>query len=289
MFFIKMEFSHKKNTPFYYNSFYDNFQNNNIYRGNHFRGGRNRGRASYNKGHRNESNYLVKNNYYINPAYKQQFHNSYNRGKSLDRIKNYISMTYPYLININSKNSNILKEINTDCKFFIIKSFEEEDIHKSIKYGIWSSSKNGNKVLSEAFNITKERSSFVYLFFSCNQSGRYSGVAKMKSECNFNRIFDLWATDNKWQGLFDVEWIFIKDVPLKEFKDIIIKMKNGVVEPITRARDTQEIPFEQAKTMLNIIEKYEYNNSILENFEYYDMRQNNYEKNKNIQKNQEIP
>jgi hypothetical protein len=284
-----MEFSHKKNTPFYYNSFYDNFQNNNIYRGNHFRGGRNRGRASYNKGHRNESNYLVKNNYYINPAYKQQFHNSYNRGKSLDRIKNYISMTYPYLININSKNSNILKEINTDCKFFIIKSFDEEDIHKSIKYGIWSSSKNGNKVLSEAFNITKERSSFVYLFFSCNQSGRYAGVAKMKSECNFNRIFDLWATDNKWQGLFDVEWIFIKDVPLKEFKDIIIKMKNGVVEPITRARDTQEIPFEQAKTMLKINEKYEYNNSILENFEYYDMRQNNYEKNKNIQKNQEIP
>ena len=282
-----MEFSYKINTPFYYNSFRNIFQNNNIYRGNHFRGGRNRGRASYHKEYRNDSYYLFLNK--TNPTYKQQFHNSYNKNNSLDRIKKYISKTYPYLIDINSKNSNILKEINTDCKFFIIKSFEEEDIHKSIKYGIWSSSKTGNKTLSEAFNITKERSSFVYLFFSGNQSGRLAGVAKMKSECDFNRIFDFWTIDNKWQGLFDVEWIFIKNVPLKEFKDIIIKMKDGVVEPITWARDTQEIPFEQAKTMLNIIEKYEYKNSILENFEYYDMRQNNYEKNKDIQKNQEIP
>ena len=280
-----MEFlQNRSNIPLYYNSLKNYFPNNNIYRGNYFRGGRSRGRAIYHNLYINDSNYLLHNVNPFNPKYDHQFHNPYNQNNSSHRIKKYISTTYPHLISINSKNSNILKEINTDCKFFVIKSFDEENIHKSIKYGVWSSSKNGNKTLSEAFNAAKERSSFVYLFFSCNQSGRYVGVAKMKSECDLNRIFDFWTTDNKWQGLFDVEWLFIKDIPMKEFKDIIFKMKDGVIEPIIRARDTQEIPFEEAKKMLNIIEKYENKNSILENFEYYDKRQYNYEKNMQMQK-----
>ena len=179
-----------------------------------------------------------------------------------------------------------MSEINTDCKFFVIKSFSEEDVHKSIKYGVWTSSKNGNITLTNAFNITKEKGSFVYLFFSCNGSGRYVGVAKMKSPYDYNRTFDFWTQDNKWSGLFDVEWIFIKDIPFKEFRNIIITMKDGEIKPIINARDTQEIPFEQAKIMLNIIEKYENSNTILEHFEFYDIRQANYEKNMQIQQQQ---
>ena len=43
---------------------------------------------------------------------------------------------------------------------------------------------------------------------------------------------------------------------------------------------------EQAKIMLNIIEKYENSNTILEHFEFYDIRQANYEKNMQIQQQQ---
>ena len=282
-----MEYSLKeKNIPVYNNTLYNNFQYNNKYRGNYFRGGRNRGRNIYHNGYRNESNYFPENIYPFNPKYNHQFNNSYNsyiQNNSKNRMKKYISMAYPHLIDINTKNSNILKEINTDCKFFIIKSFTEEDIHKSIKYGVWSSSAKGNKTLSEAFKNTKEKDSFVYLFFSCNNSGRYVGVAKMKSDCDFNKKFEFWTQDNKWMGLFDVEWIFIKDVPMKEFKNIIISMNYGVIKPILYAQNTQEIPYEEARNMLNIFEKYENINSILEQFEYYDIRQNNYELNKQMQ------
>ena len=277
-----MEYS-KKN---HYLSINYNYPENNfnIYRGNNYRSGRFRGRNNYPIGYHDEPNYLSTyyNNYY--PIYKNNFYNPYMQNNSLYRKEKYINKEYPYLLDINKNNSNILKEINTDCKFFIIKSFSEEDIHKSIKYGVWSSSKYGNNILSKAFNVTKEKGSFVYLFFSCNGSGRYVGVAKMSSPCDFNKIFDYWTQDNKWPGLFEVEWIFIKDVPFKEFKNIIITMKNGEIKPVFNARDIQEIPYEQAKKMLDIIEKYENKNDILEQFEFYDIRQANYERNMKIEK-----
>lgn len=36
-------------------------------------------------------------------------------------------------------------------RFFIIKSYTEEDVHKAIKYELWSSTQRGNKVLDDAF------------------------------------------------------------------------------------------------------------------------------------------
>ena len=83
-------------------------------------------------------------------------------------------------------------------------------------------------------------------------------------------------------GLFEVEWLFIKDVPFKEFKNINITMKDGEIKPVSNSRDTQEIPFEQGKIMVEIIDKYQNSNTILEHFEFYDMRQDNYEKNMKI-------
>lgn len=36
-------------------------------------------------------------------------------------------------------------------RFFIIKSYTEEDVHKAIKYQLWSSTERGNRILDEAF------------------------------------------------------------------------------------------------------------------------------------------
>ena len=200
----------------------------------------------------------------------------------------YICSKYRHLIDINQRNSKIVESINANSKFFVIKSFSEEDVHKSIKYNVWSSSKDGNLTLSNAFKITEENKGNVYLFFSCNGSGRYAGVARMKTPCDENKTFGLWTQDGKWPGLFDVEWLFIKDVPFKEFKNIIITMKDGEVKPISNARDTQEIPFEHAKTMLQTIAEYQNTNTILEHFQFYDMRQENYEKNMQMNKDKEM-
>ena len=251
------------------------------YRGNN-RGGKN----YYNNNYSNNNRYPTQ--YSMYPQQQQSnYYNPYFQQQILYRTEMYICSKYRNLIDINQKNAKLVESIDQNCKFFVIKSFSEEDVHKSIKYNVWSSSKNGNLTLSNAFNITKEKNGSVYLFFSCNGSGRYAGVARMKTPCDENKSFELWTQDGKWPGLFDVEWLFIKDVPFKEFKNIIITMKDGEIKPISNARDTQEIPFEQAKIMIQKIAEYQNSNTILEHFEFYDMRQENYERNMQMNKNKE--
>ena len=247
-----------------------------------------------NKGNRGQKRYRGTQNYYQNQNYGNRYpsqyqsqipyYNPYMQQQMLYRTEMYICSRYRNLIDINTKNKAIYEKVDSNSKFFVIKSFSEEDVHKSIKYGVWSSSRNGNLTLSNAFLLTKEKNSNVYLFFSCNGSGRYVGVARMKTPCDENRTFEFWTQDGKWPGLFDVEWLFIKDVPFKEFKEIIITMKDGEIKPISNARDTQEIPFQQAKIMLEKISNYQNSNTILEHFEFYDMRQENYEKNMQVKK-----
>lgn len=59
-----------------------------------------------------------------------------------------------------------------DAKFFVIKSYSEDDVHKSIKYGVWSSTSRGNKKLQSAYEdaqklaVGKPRGCPIFLFFS---------------------------------------------------------------------------------------------------------------------------
>ena len=212
------------------------------------------------------------NNRYLSPYIDQ---------KVIDHMESYLYANYKNLLFINKKNALIFNNLTTSDKFFVIKSFSEEDVHKSIKYGVWSSSKNGNITLNNAFLLTKNnRRGNVYLFFSCNKSKRFCGVAKMISSVDETKIFELWTQDNKWPGLFNVEWIFIKDVPLKIFNKIFIHMFDGKFLPVSYSRDTQEIPFNSAKIMMERFAKYENSNTIFEKFEFYDLRQEQYIKNK---------
>ena len=55
----------------------------------------------------------------------------------------------------------------SQARFFVIKSYTEEDVHKSLKYEIWSSTDPGNKRLDKAFRENMGRGP-IYLFFSVN-------------------------------------------------------------------------------------------------------------------------
>ena len=60
-----------------------------------------------------------------------------------------------------------------DAKHFIIKSYSEDNVLKSIQYGVWASTPNGNKKLDEAYQDAQRRTATglssscpVFLFFS---------------------------------------------------------------------------------------------------------------------------
>eukprot|EP01084_Bolivina_argentea_P115441 205284_1 len=179
-------------------------------------------------------------------------------------------------------------------KFYVIKSFGEDDVHKSIKYNLWCSTERGNRKLDEAFNESKRinqvnnaqnkdkdhkeidprdttRGCPVYLFFSVNRSGCFCGMAQMISNYYKDRHFGSWVQDGKWQGSFIVKWIYVKDIPNKDLKDI--QLPNNDNRPVTFSRDTQEIPFAQGVEMLRRFIKYEPKTNILQDFKYYDDRE----------------
>ncbi|XP_043687133.1 YTH domain-containing protein ECT4 isoform X1 [Telopea speciosissima] len=163
-----------------------------------------------------------------------------------------------------------------DAKFFVIKSYSEDDVHKSIKYNVWSSTPNGNKRLDSAYEDAqriaagKTRGCPVFLFFSVNASGQFCGVAEMIGPVNFHKDMDFWQQD-KWSGSFPVKWHIIKDVPNSNFRHIILE--NNENKPVTNSRDTQEIRYKQGSEMLTIFKNYTSKTSMLDDFMFYEERQ----------------
>ncbi|KAG5835984.1 hypothetical protein ANANG_G00249800 [Anguilla anguilla] len=154
-------------------------------------------------------------------------------------------------------------------RVFIIKSYSEDDIHRSIKYSIWCSTEHGNKRLDAAFRAMATKGP-VYLLFSVNGSGHFCGVAEMRSPVDYGTSAGVWSQD-KWKGKFDVNWLFVKDVPNSQLRHI--RLENNDNKPVTNSRDTQEVPLEKAKQVLKIIATYKHTTSIFDDFSHYEKRQ----------------
>jgi len=155
------------------------------------------------------------------------------------------------------------------ARFFIIKSYSEDDIHRSIKYSIWCSTDYGNKRLDAAFQ-EREGKGVVYLLYSVNGSGHFCGMAQMLTPVDYHAQSSVWVQD-KWKGQFKVKWIYVKDVPNSQLRHI--KLENNEGKPVTNSRDTQEVLGEKGPQVLRIIHQYRHTTSIFDDFGHYEKRQ----------------
>ncbi|MCI4391581.1 hypothetical protein PGIGA_G00136360 [Pangasianodon gigas] len=179
---------------------------------------------------------------------------------------------HPVLEKLKALNSYNPKDFDWNVKngrVFIIKSYSEDDIHRSIKYSIWCSTEHGNKRLDAAYRSLAAKGP-LYLLFSVNGSGHFCGVAEMKSPVDYNAYAGVWSQD-KWKGKFEVKWIFVKDVPNNQLRHI--RLENNDNKPVTNSRDTQEVPLEKAKQVLKIIATFKHTTSIFDDFAHYEKRQ----------------
>ncbi|XP_076883882.1 uncharacterized protein LOC143532837 [Bidens hawaiensis] len=159
------------------------------------------------------------------------------------------------------------------AKFFIIKSYSEDDVHKCVKYDVWSSTPNGNKKLDDAFLEAQGKTGSkcpVFLFFSVNGSGQFVGVAEMVGPVVFEKNMDFWQLD-KWSGFFPVKWHLIKDIPNSQLRHIILE--NNDNRPVTYTRDTQEVGLEQGLEMLDIFKSYPSKTSLIDDLSFYESRE----------------
>jgi YTH domain-containing family protein len=163
-------------------------------------------------------------------------------------------------------------EVYSDAKLFIIKSYSEDDVHKSIKYNVWASTPNGNKKLDAAYQEAQQKSGGcpVFLFFSVNTSGQFVGLAEMAGPVDFHKNVEYWQQD-KWTGCFPVKWHIVKDIPNSLLKHITLE--NNENKPVTNSRDTQEVKLEQGLKMINIFKEHSSKTCILDDFGFYEKRQ----------------
>lgn len=179
---------------------------------------------------------------------------------------------HPVLDKLRTNNNYNPKEYDPtpkNARFFIIKSYSEDDIHRSIKYSIWCSAEHGNKRLDAAFK-ERDNKGPVFLFYSVNGSGHFCGMAQMMSPVDYNSSAGVWAQD-KWKGQIKVKWIFVKDVPNSQLRHI--RLENNENKPVTNSRNTQEVPYEKGKQVLRILIQYKHTTSIFDDFGHYEKRQ----------------
>ncbi|RLV95148.1 YTH domain-containing family protein 2 [Spathaspora sp. JA1] len=149
-----------------------------------------------------------------------------------------------------------------NSKFFVIKSYNIVDVNASFTNNIWTSTELGNRRLDKAYQdlqITGNANidGKIFLFFSVNSSGKFCGIAEMKSRIDYTKTSDIWVEQTRWKGIFPVEWLLIKDVPNRFFQHL--KIPSNEFKPVTNSRDTQEIPFEIGISMLKIISSFRTN------------------------------
>jgi len=164
------------------------------------------------------------------------------------------------------------------ARYFVIKSYSEQDVHKAIKHNCWCSTKDGNVKLHDAF-VESQAQYPIYLLFSVNSSGHFVGVAQMKSAVDFEKNFPGWDQSHKWKGLFKLSWIFIKDVPNRELRHLKNEYNEG--KPVPNSRDCQEVPGEVGAQVLEIFEIYKNTTSILDDYEFYELQEKNHSQNSN--------
>jgi len=183
-----------------------------------------------------------------------------------------LAVSLPYKL-ITNASLNSLSNINSmsfnwhpqQAKFFVIRPFCEDDVHKSLKYSIWSSSQIGNKTLDIAF-LNMQHGGPVYLFFSVHNSDHFCGVAQMTTGLDYTQVASCWQSQKR--GQFSVSWVFVKDLPNGDVQHIKIRKIGN--KPLTATKDTQEIEYQTGCEVLKMFYYYPATNSLLQRVGHYD-------------------
>jgi hypothetical protein len=178
---------------------------------------------------------------------------------------------FPHLENVNDSNFDV-ESISPNAQFYILRSGNDDNIHKAIKYHIWATTANGKSVLKQAWQDFEQKglTPEIYLVFSVVNSNQFLGIAKMTSNIINEESFKYWWEPCKWFGTFQLKWLFVKDIPHFKFEHI---KENNNNTSIINSRDSTPISAESGKQIIKTFMENPSSPSIFESFEYMDRRE----------------
>ncbi|XP_053992124.1 uncharacterized protein LOC128883608 [Hylaeus volcanicus] len=135
-------------------------------------------------------------------------------------------------------------------KIFIIKSSCLENIHKSVRLGIWATGKYKTLLLETTY---KEFSN-VILIFSANSSGGFQGYGRMRSTTLNNFYYDVWGNLSVRLGKnFRVQWIKQCKTSFAQIGQLVNPLNENQL--VRKCRDCQEIPFVEGSLLCNVLDQ----------------------------------
>jgi hypothetical protein len=179
---------------------------------------------------------------------------------------------FPHLKNVNDPLFSI-NSVPENAQFYVMRSSNDDNIHKAIKYHMWSTTASGKTILSQAWNDFKKKGMApeIYLIFSVVNTNHVLGVAKMVSDVNVNETFMYWWEPMKWFGSLQIKWLFIKDVHSSHFEHI--KEDGFGSSSFINLKDTTKLSKENGREVLKIFKEYSLTTNIFESFAYMDQRE----------------
>lgn len=134
-----------------------------------------------------------------------------------------------------------------DAKFFVLKSFNFENIRISRQNGIWATGPGAVRRLEAAY----QRNHPVFLLFSVNGSGGFQGIARMQSEVGVVD-FDGWhgVRADQVGPTFQVRWLLETSLNMCHVGDMGNPLDDW--QPLKMSRNGQEIPFAVGREVVRL-------------------------------------
>ncbi|CCC12586.1 hypothetical protein SMACR_06993 [Sordaria macrospora] len=139
-----------------------------------------------------------------------------------------------------------------DTRFFVLKSFNNENLEKAMEDGIWVTQTSNEEKFTKAFETCRN----VIFFFSVNKSKAFQGVALMTSLPSADISKASWMKNIHWQTSppFRLKWLTKVAVPFSR----IGYLKNSLNENLSVliAKDGQEVEEECGRLLMREMELY---------------------------------
>lgn len=138
------------------------------------------------------------------------FKNTFPRLEVYDKLPE-IRSAFESLRHVNDDSTDLGLE---NCDFVITKSSNFDDLHKAMKYGVWSFEGSHNERMSELFKKLKSAGQKLVLFFRIEAEPVLCGAAEVTADLQENSPFGLWWDPLKSTKVFHIQWLFVKNIDL---------------------------------------------------------------------------
>lgn len=159
-----------------------------------------------------------------------------------------------------------------NSNFFVIRSKKIDDIHKAVKYGVWTSSQHNNVRIQDTFMTGKMYNRPTFFFFTYLNAPGFVGLAILDG-IQLEREFPFFGEIGRWVGIMFMRWIFLRDVMFDEVAELKETGHNGEYRRLNEMTDGSRLNAINALRIIELMNTARPISHVFEKFPNYDFQE----------------